>query len=184
MMDLSLHLLDLLENCANAGASEVLISLIEDAHTDTISVTVADNGVGMDPDVIKMATDPFFTTNRSKRTGLGLALAAQSARMTGGEIEIESKPGEGTRVSVKYRRSHVDRQPLGDPSASIVSFLAGHPDIRVFFEYKGPRGAFAFDSRSVPGASEQVMFLHKALTVLRTGLSNAGFRPDEGVINR
>jgi signal transduction histidine kinase len=68
---------------------------------ERIRVAVKDDGHGMTHEVRGQALDPFFTTkSRGFSTGLGLALVQGIARGAGGEVEIDSIPGQGTTVSV------------------------------------------------------------------------------------
>jgi signal transduction histidine kinase len=62
-------------------------------------VTVQDNGVGMPQDVLERALEPFFTT-KAAGTGLGLAISQRIVLAHRGDLEIESRPQEGTRVRV------------------------------------------------------------------------------------
>jgi CheY-like chemotaxis protein len=62
-------------------------------------VTISDTGHGMGPDVVRQATEPFFTTHaRTEHDGLGLATVFGVLRQAGGELAIESVPGTGTSV--------------------------------------------------------------------------------------
>jgi signal transduction histidine kinase len=65
----------------------------------TVRVDFIDTGEGMEASVQKKARDPFFTT-RPSGTGLGLAIVERVVRTHGGRVEIESAPGDGTKVSV------------------------------------------------------------------------------------
>lgn len=66
---------------------------------DYIAVEVRDDGVGMSPDVLRRAHEPFFTTKSiGKGTGLGLAMASGFVQQSRGRLEIESAPGAGTTV--------------------------------------------------------------------------------------
>ncbi len=66
-----------------------------------VRMTVRDTGTGMDADTLARATEPFFTTKGvGKGTGLGLSMIHGFARQNGGMLEIESKPGEGTRAHI------------------------------------------------------------------------------------
>jgi signal transduction histidine kinase/CheY-like chemotaxis protein len=69
--------------------------------TPHLVLSVADDGVGMSPEVAAQAFDPFFTTKpRGKGTGLGLATVYGIAGKAGGQVEIDSEPGHGTAVNV------------------------------------------------------------------------------------
>jgi PAS domain S-box-containing protein len=71
------------------------------APGDYVRVTVADNGTGMPPEVVARAFEPFFTTKEmGKGTGLGLSQVYGFIKQSGGEVVIESRPGEGTAVSI------------------------------------------------------------------------------------
>ncbi|HEX9080039.1 MAG TPA: PAS domain S-box protein [Desulfuromonadaceae bacterium] len=67
----------------------------------TISVTVRDTGCGIPADVIDHIWDPFFTTKEvGKGIGLGLAMTYDIVKRHGGEITVESRPGEGAQFTV------------------------------------------------------------------------------------
>lgn len=69
------------------------------APGDYVCVRVNDTGRGMAPDVAQRAIEPFFTT-RENASGLGLSMVHAFARMSGGQVELESAPGAGTSVSL------------------------------------------------------------------------------------
>ena len=129
MEDLSLHILDIVENATAADASLIFIGVEEDLGKDLLRITVKDNGRGMDPDMLEKVRDPFITTRTTRKVGLGLSLLEQSARECGGELVIHSKPGEGTEVTATFQRSHIDRKPMGDMGATLVALIAGNPHV-------------------------------------------------------
>ena len=64
-------------------------------------VSITDTGQGMSPEVAKKVFDPFFTTkSEGVGTGLGLATVSRVAKEHGGEVSLETQPGEGTTVQV------------------------------------------------------------------------------------
>ncbi len=68
-----------------------------------IEVVVEDNGMGMPREVLEKALDPFFTTKETgKGTGLGLSLVFSTVKAHRGQLEIESEPGAGTRVRLRF----------------------------------------------------------------------------------
>jgi len=70
---------------------------------DYVQLEVADDGPGMPEDVLRRATEPFFTTKGvGKGTGLGLAMALGFVQQSRGRLEIESKPGAGTLVRMLF----------------------------------------------------------------------------------
>jgi len=137
MEELALHILDIVENSIAAGARQVEIRIRENRRADLLSIEIGDDGRGMSPEMLEQATDPFFTTRRERRVGLGLPLLGQAARAAGGGLEIESSPGAGTRVRARFGLSHVDRQPLGDTAQTLLALAVGNPEVE--FDYRHER---------------------------------------------
>lgn len=68
-----------------------------------VELQVADSGLGMPPEVLARATEPFFTTKpQGKGTGLGLSLVYGVAKAHGGSLEIQSALGEGTTITLRF----------------------------------------------------------------------------------
>ncbi len=73
---------------------------------DYVVVTVADTGVGMDPEVLAHAMEPFFTTKGiGEGSGLGLSQAYGFARQSGGTLRLTSAPGAGTVAEIFLPRA-------------------------------------------------------------------------------
>jgi hypothetical protein len=135
MQDLSLHILDVVENSLAASASRIKILIAEDTPGDLLSLEITDNGKGMEAEARERALDPFYTSRSTRRVGLGLPLLAQAARESGGTLEITSQPGRGTTVKATFQLSHPDRKPLGDIAETLRTILAGRPELDLRFEY-------------------------------------------------
>jgi len=147
MEDLSLHILDIAENSISGSAKTIEIRIDEDRTKDLLTIEIKDDGKGMDGQTLQKALDPFFTTRTTRRVGLGLPLLAQSARESGGEIELHSEPGRGTIVKATFVHSHVDRRPMGDIDETIRTLVAGHPEIEFLYEHKTNGSIYHFDTR-------------------------------------
>ena len=135
MQDLSLHLLDIVENSLAASASRIEITIAEDTLNDLLSLEIRDNGKGMDAEARSKALDPFFTTRTTRRVGLGLPLLAQAARQSGGTFELVSEPGRGTTVRAAFQLSHPDLKPLGDIAETLRTILVSRPELDLQFRY-------------------------------------------------
>ncbi len=126
---MSLHVLDVAENSIDAGAGLIVITLSENEKEDSFSVQIEDDGKGMDEEMVKRVLDPFFTTKTVRRFGLGIPLLEQSCRESGGGLHIESAAGKGTTINARFRKSHIDRKPLGDMGSTMMTLIGGHPEI-------------------------------------------------------
>jgi len=135
MEDLSLHILDIVENSIRAKAKNIEIKLTQNETQDTLLLEVADDGEGMDEEAVMRSRDPFFTTKAGKKVGLGLSFLAQSAEEADGTLEIESAKGRGTKVTATFRLSHIDRKPLGNFEETLKCLKATHPEVNFRFEY-------------------------------------------------
>ncbi|UCF66621.1 MAG: HAMP domain-containing protein, partial [Acidobacteriota bacterium] len=69
------------------------------AEQDAVSITIADTGCGMTPEVLEQIFTPFFTT-KSQGTGLGLYVVKDIVERQSGRVMVSSKPGEGTEVTI------------------------------------------------------------------------------------
>jgi CheY-like chemotaxis protein len=73
---------------------------------DYVAVSVADTGTGMTPDVLARVFEPFFSTKGPGRgSGLGLSQVHGLAAQSGGDVRVDSRPGEGTTVTLLLPRS-------------------------------------------------------------------------------
>jgi len=137
MHDLSLYLLEMIENSVRAGASRIQITLTVDRKTDDVRLIVDDDGWGL-PAPADQVLDPFFTTKPGKKTGLGLSLLRAEAQAAGGDLEIGSSPTlGGARVAVHMRLDHIDRLPLGDMGASLVVAAVTNPQVKFEVSFAG-----------------------------------------------
>ena len=143
MHDLSLYLLDILENSVRAGATVIATTIVADRTRDELSMLVEDDGPGL-PVEPEQALDPFFTTKANKKTGLGLSLFRQAAEAAGGGLCVGGSPDRGGASGRAWLRlGDVDRPPLGDVAASIATMVVTNPEIefRVDLDQDGSRAS-------------------------------------------
>jgi two-component system CheB/CheR fusion protein len=94
---LQLAVQNVLMNAVQAMNGQGAIRVDISRHGGEWTMTMADTGPGMPPDVKERVFEPFFTT-RSRGTGLGLPIARRVVEAHGGRIDIETPPGGGTVV--------------------------------------------------------------------------------------
>jgi anti-sigma regulatory factor (Ser/Thr protein kinase) len=180
MEDLSLHVLDIAENSIEAGATKVNILITESPEKDLLQIEVADNGKGMNRDVLARVADPFFTTRKKKKSfGLGIPLLKQSAEESGGGLSINSKPGKGTVLKASFKLSHVDLKPTGDMGSTIATLIAGHPEIEYSFSYKKNGFSYSLDTKEVKKALGDVpVNIPPVLKLIKDEVNEAMWRKD------
>ena len=149
MTELSLNILDIAQNSISAGASFVEITIKEDDKNDGLSISVKDNGKGMSEEFLKIVENPFVTTRETRKVGLGISFFKQAAEMTGGSLKIYSKLGVGTTIAAFFKKSHIDRQPLGDVSGTMTALCTLNPDIDFTLNYIVNENDFKFDTKEV-----------------------------------
>ena len=149
MKDLSLHILDIVENSVAACASKVEVRISEDKKKDLFSVEIIDNGIGMDKETQQKALDPFYTTKTVRRFGFGLSLLSEAAKAASGNFSIESEKGEGTKVKADFQYSHIDRKPLGDMGQTIITLVIGNPEIDLVYVHKKNSHEYSLDTRDI-----------------------------------
>ena len=146
MQEISLHILDIVENSVRAGATKVDILIVDNDEDGTLSITVADNGAGLGREALVRAFDPFYTTRTTRRIGMGLPLIRETANATGGGAVIESTPGRGTTVTAVFNKRHVDCPPMGDVIATLKTLVVGHPQVDFLYQYHLGRERLVLDT--------------------------------------
>ena len=149
MLELALHVLDIAENSSRAQASLIEITITEDLNRDVFSLDINDNGQGMDEKTMEKALDPFYTTKKVRRFGLGLPMLKQATAAAGGGFSLQSEVGKGTRVHAEFKHSHVDRQPLGDIAGVITMLILGNPDIEIIYTHQKNGNTYTLDTREL-----------------------------------
>jgi len=159
MRELSMHILDVMENSLAAGSTRVEVSIAEDLVADQMNITIRDNGRGMSEEQLARVFDPFYTTRRTRHVGLGLPLFRAAAQRCDGDVTLESAPGVGTTLRASFRHSHIDRAPLGDMAGTLVTFLLGGTCDLVYRHRVGER-EFAFDTAEMRAVLGEVPLSH------------------------
>ena len=144
MDELSLYVLDITMNSVRAGATDITIILREDG--EWLWFTVTDNGCGMTKEQVDKLTDPFFTTRKTRKVGLGVPFLKMLAEMTDGYVTVTSVPesespdNHGTTVEAKFGKNHIDFVPLGDIVETVKTLIQGAPEVNFTFEHIFPNG--------------------------------------------
>lgn len=153
MKELSLNVLDIAENSVKARATLIRIALEE--TSDTLTLTIADNGCGMTEEVLRGVVDPFYTTRTTRKVGLGIPLLKMAAEQTGGQITLTSRhesvypDSHGTEVVAVFYKNHIDFTPLGDIVSTVTTLIQGSPEIDFEFLHVSDRFRVELDTRQL-----------------------------------
>jgi len=182
MKDLSLHVLDIVENSLAAKASKVEIRITEDPDKDRMILEIEDNGEGIPTHLLDKVVDPFFTTRSTRKIGLGLSLLRQAAQQCEGDLEIYSGQGKGTLVRAVFRYKHIDRKPLGDMASTLVTLLTGNADRDFKYVHTKRHDSFVVDTAELKNELGDIPINHpKVIRFVRdeivSGLRALGHEP-------
>jgi hypothetical protein len=185
--ELSLHILDVVENGVTAGAHCIWIRVEESTARDRLEISIRDDGRGMSAQKIRNLSDPFVTTRTTRRVGLGLSLLSAAARRCEGDIRVNADPGRETEVTAFFRRSHIDRAPLGDMAATMGMLILGNPHLDFVYVHRVDEGEFVLDTRELRAEleglplSDPVVVQHLTES-MRRSLNELASGPGDGKI--
>lgn len=171
--DLSAHLLDISQNSIAAGASKIIVSMRDDKY---FVFEISDNGKGMSAEQAAAVINPFCTSRKTRRVGMGLPFLKQASELCGGSFELKSQLGVGTTVHASFEKSNIDTPPTGDIPASILTLLIDAPKVHWIFRYEKNNNIFEVDSKEIEEAIDGMESLNAPdvalglLEYLRNGL--------------
>lgn len=156
MRELSLHIMDMIENSLGARASLIEVSVSENRNANRLEIRIKDNGRGIPAHLLKEVTNPFFTTRTTRRVGLGLSLLKEAAKRCNGDFMVQSEEGHGTEVCASFERDHIDLAPMGDVGGSLTGLMMGNPDVDFLYTHEVDGRVFRLDTREVKRELEDV----------------------------
>ncbi|MBO6158669.1 MAG: sensor histidine kinase [Firmicutes bacterium] len=160
MKELSLNILDIAENSVKAGAG--LTQILIDEKDQVLTLSIIDDGCGMEPEVVRSVVDPFYTTRTTRKVGMGVPLLKLACEQADGKLTIESVTAKqdpehhGTKVEATFHTDHIDFTPLGDVVSSITTLIQGHPDTDFLFRHTKDGKEVSVDTRQLRQILEDV----------------------------
>lgn len=149
MIDLAMHMMDIVQNSIRAGAKKIGIDFIENNDEATLLFRVTDDGSGMNEESLEKLHDPFYTTRNTRRVGLGVPFLKMTCEQTGGYLKVQSEEGKGTFIEAAFRTDNPDCLPLGDIAGYLTLLLRANADIHFRFTYKLDELDFTLDSEEL-----------------------------------
>lgn len=147
--ELSLNILDIVNNSIRAGSDLVIIEVRIHKKNDLLTIKIKDNGHGIPKEQLSKVEDPFYTSRTTRNVGLGIPFLKQAAEITGGNFLIESIPGKQTTVNASFGLSHIDRMPLGDICSTIYSLILANRNVDFIYIYEFESKKFQLDTRKL-----------------------------------
>lgn len=146
MKELSLHILDIVQNSVRAKATEIEIWIHEDIQNNKLRIKIKDNGRGIDKELINQIKNPFATTRTTRKIGLGIPLLLEVCTRCDGDLDIKSELGIGTEILAEFKHNHIDRAPIGDIVNTITMLILSSPKIRYILTYCVDNKDFIMDT--------------------------------------
>lgn len=115
----------------------IYVSLVE--LDGNLTITVKDNGKGMDAETCARAFDPFYTEpgkHSARKIGMGLPFVKQTCDMCGGVVSLQSEKGKGTVLECMFRLDSFDTPPMGDLAATTLSLFNYPGDFELVFTHR------------------------------------------------
>lgn len=148
MRELSLHIMDIIQNSIAADASFIEMTVEENINEDFLRIIIKDNGKGINSEMLSQIKDPFTTTRTSRKVGLGISLFEAACIRCDGYLNLDSKVGVGTTLTAFMKYSHIDRAPIGKLQDTIISLLL-YPKINFLYTHIINGKEFILDTREI-----------------------------------
>ncbi|HAE17559.1 MAG: ATP-binding protein [Solobacterium sp.] len=174
MEDLAMQILELLMNSIHAGASHIYLTITESVKENLIQVHLEDDGKGMSEEFVAKVTDPFTTTRKTRKVGMGVAFFKGLTDMCNGRFEINSRPGTGTLITAELQRDWIDTPPLGNIGEMMMYCIQADENISYVLKYSNDKSDFIFQSDEVKAMLDGVSLLEPEILLWVKDYINEG----------
>lgn len=149
MNELSLYILDIVQNSFNALAKEVEIIINEDPKHNIFSIEIKDDGIGIDELELSQVTDPFYTTRKTRNVGLGIPLFVELCRLCEGEFTIQSNKSNGTYIKGQMKYDSINRLPMGDIVETLYVLIINNNNIDIIYKHYFNNQKFYINTKDI-----------------------------------
>lgn len=176
MNDLSLHIIDIIQNSLSAGASLIKLTVGQKSSENLLFIEIEDNGKGMTEQQVNSLDNPFFTSRTTRRVGMGIPLFRDSARQSGGSLVVTSQLGKGTKVTATFELNNIDCPPLGDVANTLILMVSANPNIDFLFRYIFEESEYIFDTVEIKEILEDLPINDPSVIRMLTGMVDANIQ--------
>jgi len=149
-----------MQNGIEAGAKHLVLEIDDDERANLLTISVRDDGRGMDAETLQRVTDPFFTTRTTRHVGLGVPLLRAAAERCNGTFSITSEQGRGAEVRATFQRDHIDRAPLGNMASTLMGVLLSEQSCDLIYRHRVNGELFELDTAELREALGDVPLSH------------------------
>lgn len=153
MNELSLYLLDIMQNSIKAKATKIDLNITTNKDTKFLEIEIVDNGCGMSEETLSKVLSPFYTTRTTRKVGLGLPLFKELALLCEGSFDIQSSLGVGTTLKVSFKLDNIDLPPFGDWINTFYLIVINDEGVDIKYRHivieNGEEKEFLFDTEEI-----------------------------------
>lgn len=148
MNEISLEILDIIENSIRANATKVEVTILEDKIDNLLKITISDNGDGMSEEQLLLAQTSSFSTKACANCGKGIINFKADALKSDGDFKINSQIHIGTTITVTFVFNHKNRKPLGNIPLTFQTIFLLNPTIQFILNYSTSDGFITENSKN------------------------------------
>ena len=149
MEDIAMQILELMMNSIAAEAKYIQLLINDSVTQNKISIKVIDDGKGMSEEYVKIVDNPFTSSRKTRKIGMGVSFMKGLCEMCNGSFNISSKLGEGTTIECIVQKDHIDLPPMGNLGEMVMACIQANENTRYLMEYKTDVSKFVFDSNEI-----------------------------------
>ena len=156
MEDLAMYIIEILMNSIHASSNNIICNIEIDTSEDLLTIIVEDDGKGMEQEFLNNITNPFVTTRKTRKIGLGVSFLQSLCDQCNGKLIIKSRPNIGTITIATLPYSHWDIPPLGNIGEMMMLCIQANPDIDFVLYYKKDKINFLFETKEIKKILDEV----------------------------
>lgn len=158
MNELSLYILDIVQNSIKADSKNIVINITEDKKKDLLTIEIIDDGKGMNEETLAKVTDPFFTSRLTRRVGLGIPIFKELCETCLGSFQIESQEKKGTKLIGTLKYSSIDRPPMGNIVDTIYTLIINDEEVDITYNHLFNNKKFTLNTKEIKQILDGVSF--------------------------
>lgn len=187
MNELSLYLLDIMQNSIKAKATIIDLNITTNKDDNVLKIEIIDDGCGMSEEVLSKVLSPFYTTRTTRKVGLGLPLFKELAELCEGSFKITSDLGVGTKLVATFALNNIDLPPFGNWIDTLYLLIINDEGVDIKYVHKviedKEEKEFIFDTVEIKQVLEGMSIKEASLMQWMKDYIRDGLREIEAIDN-